>query len=42
MAETVESPGTGNSVVLVSHHYLLDRLEVDTCSFSQKRMQIKT
>ena len=42
MAETVESPGMGNSVVLVGHQYLLDRPEVDTRSFSQKQMQIKT
>jgi hypothetical protein len=42
VAETVESPGTANSVVLVSHHYLLDRPEVARRSFSQKQMQIKT
>ncbi len=42
MAETVESPGTGNSVVLVSHHYLLDRSKVARRSFSHKQMQKMT
>ena len=42
MAEAVESSGTGNPVVLVSHHYLLDGPEVARRSFSQKQMQLKT
>ena len=42
MAEAVESPSTGNPVVLVSHHYLLDGPEVARRSFSQKQMQLKT